>query len=310
MDKFNVTFKDPEEHAHRLSVFAKNLDIIKELNEKKEGGEGVVFGVTQLSHLTPEEFKNQILVSDALSAIVPESQRKHKTSFNRTRPLPIHGRRQKRQALPTAFDWRTYSAVTSVKNQGSCGCCWAFAAVGAVESQYALWNGGLLNLAEQEVLNCAQSNGCSGGTPHAALDLIISNGVHYESAAPYAQVKNTCNALSGTKITSDYKEEMWGWSEEDMRQYLYDYGPFAVSIGMTTATQSYTSGIYNPSSCVPINHAMLVIGWGNENGVDYWLVKNQWGTGWGYSGYMKIKRNVNVCSFAQQNVAPYNGYVM
>jgi len=88
--------------------------------------------------------------------------------------------------LPTSWDWRNKNIVTSVKSQGSCGSCWAFASTATIESQWALKTKQLIDLSEQDLVNCATTNGCGGNSIDSAYSYVINNGEAQESAQLYA----------------------------------------------------------------------------------------------------------------------------
>jgi C1A family cysteine protease len=93
--------------------------------------------------------------------------------------------------------------------------------------------------------------------------------------------------------------------EVKIKEAVARFGPVAVAMHTSKLFYSYKSGIYNEANC-PINvtHAVLIVGYGTENGVDYWIVKNSWGPGWGESGYFRIARGTNKCGIASYATYP------
>jgi len=190
------------------------------------------------------------------------------------------------EALPASY----IGYYTSIKNQGSCGSCWAFATVGAYEGKL-LRGGTSTNLSEQYVLDCNTSGySCSGGW-FAMYMHISPKGARLESCYPYVGYKTTC------KTTCAYAYRATGWaycgnsssvaSTTSIKTAIYNYGSAAAAVYANSTFQAYKSGTFN--SCVNSspNHAICLVGWDDAKGA--WRLKNSWGTGWGESGLMWIK---------------------
>jgi len=85
---------------------------------------------------------------------------------------------------------------------------------------------------------------------------------------------------------------------------LFNHGPVSVAFEVIASISDYITGVYTDKACgttpADVNHAVLAVGWGNDpvSGLDYWLIKNSWGSAWGDGGYFKIERNVNMCAIA------------
>jgi len=218
-----------------------------------------------------------------------------------------------RQSIPKSYNALSIGMVTPVKNQGACGSCAAFAAHGQHETAMvmagALLSG--LDLSEQYLVDCAYgldgANGCKGAQPHIYSKFMHENagGVSlHENDYPYLgrNPKLNCNAAnkiqkwnSGAKIT----KATWDWycNEAKLKKLIATKGAVVVGIYAGGSFRSYSSGVWNGcTQGAEINHAVLAVGYGNENGKDYWLIKNSWGTNWGDSGYIKIQRGTNHCN--------------
>jgi hypothetical protein len=216
-------------------------------------------------------------------------------------PTPQPNPRPNSANIPDSFDWRAQGAVGAVKNQGSCASCWAFTTTGNLEGLYFIKYGKLLSLSEQQLVDCdTNDNGCNGGMmDNAYTYLQNAGGSLLESEYPYTGRKGQCRAYSpnGTvKVTGMIDA---GTTDENyIKQMLYNIGPLGVVINASTL-QYYTSGIFNvsPSSCPAsgINHGVLLVGYGSENGVDYWIAKNSWGASWGEQGFFRIARGKGLC---------------
>jgi len=211
----------------------------------------------------------------------------------------------------STVDWRTDGYVTPVKNQGRCGSCWAFSATGSLEGQHYKKTGHLVSLSEQQLVDCSSANyGCQGGWVYKAFDYIKTHhGIASESAYPYKGVNGHCHFH-----TNDAVATLTGWvhvrggSETDLQAAVSQKGPISVAIDAShRGFQMYKHGVYHDSNCSPrnLNHAVLVVGYGQETGGKYWLVKNSWGRSWGNQGYINMaKDRHNHCGIASQAYYP------
>ena len=215
-------------------------------------------------------------------------------------------------SVKDSVDWRQSGAVTAVKNQGSCGSCWAFATTGALEGQHYLKSGQLVSLSEQNLIDCSRNFGCNGGFTETAFDYIIANGIDTEFSYPYQGVDGgTCmfsQSTVGATMTSYTviaKGDVTG-----LTQALSSVGPIAVSMDASLKTfHLYSSGVYRDTHCssVTLDHAVLAVGYGMNAATNapYFLVKNSWGSDWGMEGYFMIARDSsNMCGLATNAVYP------
>ncbi|XP_030896731.1 cathepsin S isoform X2 [Leptonychotes weddellii] len=211
------------------------------------------------------------------------------------------------QKLPDSVDWREKGCVTKVKYQGACGACWAFSAVGALEAQLKLKTGKLVSLSAQNLVDCStekyRNKGCNGGFMTEAFQYIIDNkGIDSEASYPYKATDGKCRYDSRNRAAtcSNYIELPFG-SEDALKEAVANKGPVSVAIDAKHSSFFlYRSGVYYDPSCTQnVNHGVLVVGYGNLNGKDYWLVKNSWGLSFGDQGYIRMARNSgNHCGIA------------
>jgi C1A family cysteine protease len=212
------------------------------------------------------------------------------------------------QALPSAFDWRDTGKVTSVKNQSTCGSCYAFAALGNIESKLLLDGAGTFDFSENHAKECNwyETNGsgtsCSGGSYFVVANLFSKKGTVLETCDSYVASDVSC------KSTCPYQKTLLDWriingdtvpAPVVLKQYIYDHGPAFTAMyagyydAWDTEFSSYDGSytLYHPGTETP-NHAVLIVGWDDSlthtGGTGGWIVKNSWGTGWGDSGYFKI----------------------
>jgi len=205
------------------------------------------------------------------------------------------------QVQADTVDWRTKGAVTGVKNQGQCGSCWSFSATGSMEAAHFLKTGKLVSLSEQDLVDCSTTqgnDGCNGGLMDQAFQYVIDNhGVDTEASYKYtATGPNDCKftaANVGATISSFHDIPS---GDEKSLQDAVDKQPVSVAIDASHQSfQFYTSGVYYESQCSSSNldHGVLAVGYGSDNGNNYWIVKNSWGTDWGMSGYINMSKNRN-----------------
>lgn len=222
--------------------------------------------------------------------------------------------------VPDELDWRNVPGrVSAVKNQGMCGSCWAFSAVGALEGQEKARreflssrfrsNGtDLVELSEQNLVDCVTKDyGCLGGLMEDALRFVNSEGgIDSEAAYPYEGRDKKCRFQKSKVAFKDTGAALLPIGDEQKLKVLVaKYGPVAVAIDASSLWfQFYHRGVYVNKHCKKgenqLDHGVLVVGYGTDpKKGDYWIVKNSWGNHWGDKGYIKMARNRgNMCGIA------------
>ncbi|GAB1603621.1 cathepsin L1-like [Argonauta hians] len=219
--------------------------------------------------------------------------------------------------LPKSVDWREKGYVTPVKDQKSCGSCYAFSATGSLEGQHFRKTGKLISLSEQNIIDCSGpegNNGCNGGLMDQAFQYIEENrGIDTEKAYPYEAETGECRyRQNGTGATDIGFKDIRSGSEYRLKKAVAHVGPVSVAIDASDMQfRFYKAGVYYNPDCSSENldHGVLVVGYGvqekNESQTEYWLVKNSWSESWGEEGYIKMARNMdNNCGIASKASYP------
>jgi len=204
------------------------------------------------------------------------------------------------ESVPASLDWSNYHGgldyVTGVRNQSSCGSCWAFGSVAALESKVLINNntpGIDLDLSEQVVISCSGYGSCAGG--FLVHSYFVNPGIPLESCYPYSNSNGTCaNACSNWQPTA-YKIPNYTWlvlygsqySADTLKHGIYTYGPVVVTMDVYTDFYHYTGGVYSHvTGVIEGGHAVLLYGYDDANSC--FLAKNSWGTYWGSGGFFRI----------------------
>nr|XP_043629357.1 senescence-specific cysteine protease SAG39-like [Erigeron canadensis] len=297
MTRYGRVYKGSEEKEQRAKIYQENVQYIESFNNAMN--KGYKLAINEFADLTNEEFRTT----------------RNRFMAHECSPSSSSFRYENVTAVPSSMDWRKKGAVTPVKDQGQCGCCWAFSAVAAMEGITQLKTGKLISLSEQELVDCDTSGvdqGCEGGLMDNAFDFIVNNkGLTSESNYPYQGVDGTCNSneASNNAATITGHEDVPTNSESALLKAVASQ-PVSVAIDASgSAFQFYSSGVFTGECGTELDHGVTAVGYGtSDDGTKYWLVKNSWGTSWGQEGYIMMQRDVEakegICGIAMQASYP------
>jgi len=277
----------------------KNLLIAQDLTNRSEGK--TQFGINQFSDLSPEEFRH--------SYLMPKGFFNSRKAPNKQFPYQL-----KNVSMPegSIFDWRfpnpktgyNGNCISPVYNQGQCGSCWAFSATEQTESMSCLGGstgGNYIQNSMQQVVDCdTTSDGCSGGWTYSAYEYIEgAGGQDSYSSYPYTAVNGNC-AYNPSTVQSTIQN--WGWvgqgDESTMLNYIQSTGPLSICVD-AASWQYYNGGVVMHGTCgQSVDHCVQITGYGTVSGTNAWVVRNSWGTSWGYSGYLYVQYGANVCAIS------------
>ncbi|KAL6865209.1 hypothetical protein ACP4OV_016360 [Aristida adscensionis] len=291
MVEYGRTYKDEVEKAHRFKVFKENIDFIERSNRAVGNGK-YLLAINKFADMSNKEFMAMYTRSEPLSSTTA----KNISGFEYMNVTLTD--------LPEEVDWTKKGAVTKIKEQKDCGCCWAFCVVAAVEGIHQIKTGKLLSLSEQQLLDCTGlTHDCTDGIKNRAFKYIIRNGgIAIEDAYPYTAKKGPCQYVKPDVMITAYKSVPR--DDEDALAAAVAHQPVAVGIDVDNI-KFYSSGVFLGKDCGDQpNHCLTVVGYGTHDGTKYWLLKNQWGESWGEKGYMKLERGTNACGIAKHASYP------
>jgi cathepsin L len=272
------------EETYRKSVFTQNYSTVSATNSNQSSYK---LSMNKYADMTNSEFK---------------AQYRNLKASTRTRN-PVH----LPKATSASVDWRG-TLTTGVKDQGQCGSCWAFSTTGGVEGFNAKNTGTVGSFSEQQLVDCSGSygnQGCNGGLMDDGYQYVIDHGLQSESSYSYTARDGSCSASGAPAVT------MTAFADVDTTDAALANAvaiqPISVAID-ANPIQFYSNGIFNDCDCGnQLDHGVLAVGYGSEEGQDYFIVKNSWGASWGEDGYFRLARRadgVGMCGITMQASYP------
>jgi len=317
LDKFHLPpVEDPAEKARRAEALQQHQHEVQETNEAFMAGDKTWYdAINEFSDIPDDEFIR------THTGLVDDS---HHPDERSERFFDAY--RFSRTEVPESYNSVSLGNVSPVKNQGACGSCVAFATVGIIETCFKRTVGRFGDYSEQHLLDCAYNgdddgwiSGCNGAwnpgyaywlngywpESHTSPYHTFTGNLAKESEYPYTAELGTCRTdykpfyqgaeISGLYVTSE-------GDEETMKRLVAEHGAVQTTVGANSGFHQYKGGVFAGCSGSSTNHAVVVVGYGTQDGVDYWLVKNSWGRGWGDEGYIKIQRGVGMCGIGKSHV--------
>ncbi|CAN6449305.1 unnamed protein product [Victoria cruziana] len=292
--------RDIDELLTRFNVFKHNVKFIHEFNKK--GGNSYRLKLNAFGDLTNQEFRS----------LYANSKINHHRLLQGPK-RPSAAQRDDGADPPAAIDWRALGAVTDVKNQGQCGSCWAFSTVVAIEGITQIKTNKLVNVSEQELVDCdTQNGGCNGGLMERAFEFVEKNGgLALSKKYPYTATQGKCHVskLKIHDVSIDGHDFVPEKNETALMQAVA-VQPVSVAIEASgSAFQFYSEGVFTGPCGTELDHGVAIVGYGTEaDGTKYWIVKNSWGSGWGENGFIKMARETSkpdgLCGIALYAVYP------
>lgn len=288
-------FTESEYHK-RFDIFSDNYLFIEQANNESNSYR---LDLNEFADLTSDEF------------VARMNGYRHDSHLRKTSSCQKFESKVTYASLPESFDWRDQGAVTDVKNQGQCGSCWSFSSAGAMEGAWKIKSGDLVDLSEQQLIDCSKTYGnlgCNGGLMDSAFEYAIDTGMCLYDDAPYTAETGRCADVSSCKkeVFFDYCVDVTPANQQHLTEAV-TAAPVSIAIEADTRTfQFYSSGVLTSDACgTNLDHGVLIVGYGEEDGTMYWTVKNSWGDSWGESGYVRIERSDStdddgICGIAMQ----------
>jgi len=288
MKTYNKVYSSDVVYAAKFDVFKQNLKRYAKLNEKDQT---VTHGPTKFSDLTHQEFAERYLIKNFTSSSIRGEKVNVAPKLN---SIP----------LPSNYSWVEKGATTPVYNQGQCGSCWAFSTTESIESMNILSGKPMVQLSMQQIVDCDTSDdGCNGGDPPTAYAYVISaGGLETLADYPYTAQDGQCQFNAGeiSRSISSWQYVTTDKDESQMQQFTYTTGPPSVCVDAST-WDSYQGGVYTSSNCgTELDHCVQIVGWANFQGQNAWIVRNSWGTDWGYAGYLYVAIGQDACGIAEE----------
>lgn len=295
---YNKGYADEATRSGRFAQFQRNWEGVLAHNARAKAGYATYEqGINRFSDMTEQEVRAQVAGA----------------KWGVATPVGLDAITETRVVSepPASIDWREKGAVTAVKNQGTCGSCWIFSAVGAIEGAYQIKTKKLFNVSEQQVLACQAKGSCIGGVPYVTYIYAKNNTLCTAEEYPYHPPSDkpfpppppvVCKIPSNCSTPAVPKGAIMGYvfvpkNNATAMMEALALGPVSIVVDAGPLI-NYRSGILsgNCASAQQTDHAILAVGYGTEGGKDYWIVKNSWGGRWGEEGYARLARHDKECA--------------
>jgi len=280
MKEHGKEYENGHAFVKALETFAEHEDYINQHNSE---GNTYTLGHNEFSDLSAEAFRAYFKLGEFSQHYAGKDDGEDFVSHN--------------FEAPDAVDWVEKKMVSEVKNQGQCGSCWSFSTTGALESAYAIKNGKIQEFSEQQLVDCDNNgdHGCNGGLMDNAFKWIEKNGglcteKDYAYTAKDGVCQKTCSEVQGSTIQK-YTDVR---ATDAAMMAALSQQPVSVAIEADQRSfQLYKSGVLTGRCGTNLDHGVLAVGYGTEQGTDFYKIKNSWGKTWGEDGFIRIERGVS-----------------
>jgi len=287
VSEYGRSYGTQEEFQFRAATFAENLMKIKAIQSETS-----THGINKFTDRTPAEMKRLL-----------GYRAQDMSAFRNVTDFP--------EAKVDTVNWFTKGAITPVKDQAACGSCWSFSATGAMEGNHWIATGKLVSLSEQQLMDCSWKYGnlsCGGGLMDSAFKYAMATPLTTEANYPYTAMFHTTCSYAGNGVVSVLSYADVAVNSSTALKNAIATGPVSVAIEADTSVfQSYTGGIITSAACgTTLDHGVLAVGFGVENGVEYIIVKNSWGASWGENGFVRlgVTDGAGICGINQSASIP------
>ena len=289
INDFGIKYSNQHKYLDMYDKWVSNDKFIDEINSKNLS---YTLGHNQFSGMDTDDFTNHISSKINRGLFIDNDN----VEVNLQQSFDL-------QSLPASVNWVEMGAVTEIKNQGQCGSCWSFSTTGALEGAYFVKYGELLSFSEQQLVDCdnfkngGRDMGCNGGLMDNAFKWISKNGgicaeVDYPYFSGETMTNGACQKSCSEVMNTDIKSyvDVIPSSDDEMMSALSKQ-PVSVAIQANQRTfQLYKSGILTDECGTDLDHGVLLVGYGNMNNENYYIIKNSWGKSWGMDGYIYLGR--------------------
>jgi len=304
---------DESEYAMRKALFESRLAAA--LKHNADETKSWKQGINHFSDRTEEE-QRRLLGYDQELGYASRASKSHKRFQNLPKPEVL-------STLPATVDWREKGVITAVKDQGDCGSCWTFGTAETVESHFAIATGSLMDLSEQQILDCTPNpdqcggtGGCGGGTAELAMARIIAmGGLSAEWTYPYTSYFGSDFQCHFNATRTAPVAKLSSYVDLPTNQYdpimtaVASAGPLVISVD-ASSWFSYAGGVFDGCNQTnpDIDHAVQLVGYGTDpKWGDYWLVRNSWSSLWGEKGYIRLRRTSSEQTRCGTDLTPSDG---
>jgi C1A family cysteine protease len=268
--QYGKSYTNQEEDDRHRRMWQDSKTMVQEHNQKFNRGESTFeMEVNEFADLSSGELDNFRGFEYEQTSTYDETSESDETIKNRL----LH------TTITDEYDWRDGGFVTRVKEQGNCGSCYAFAMVGALETQLALQTKNLKELSEQQIVDCS-GFGCNGGSFNQSFYKLSSQGGLQDAKSyPYRGQSGRCRSDKSKFVVTLSAAFAHPRTEPYMESYVYNIGPVVAGLNSTKYFALYKRGVFDIDDCETkkLNHAVLIVGYGiNDGGLRYWIVKNSW----------------------------------